>query len=86
MAIAPIIIPIILMALGTGIQFISFPEQLKVVKESLEMMCSPSFALGIGMLLSFRLLHFTPVSLSSVMQKGIVTAAPILIITAMGGT
>lgn len=86
MAIAPIIIPIILMALGTGIQFISFPEQLKVVKESLEMMCSPSFALGIGMLLSFRLLHFTPVSLSSVMEKGIVTAAPILIITAMGGT
>ena len=86
MAIAPIIIPIVLMALGTGIQFISFPEQLKVVKESLEMMCSPSFALGIGMLLSFRLLHFTPVSLSSVMEKGIVTAAPILIITAMGGT
>lgn len=86
MAIAPIIIPIILMALGTGIQFISFPEQLKVVKGSLEMMCSPSFALGIGMLLSFRLLHFTPVSLSSVMEKGIVTAAPILIITAMGGT
>ena len=58
MAIAPIIIPIVLMNTDRT-QFISFPEQLKVVKESLEMMCSPSFALGIGMLLSFRLLHFT---------------------------
>ena len=86
MAVAPIIIPIVLMALGTGIQFISFPKQLMMVKEGLEMICSPSFALGIGMLLSFRLLHFTSISLSSVMEKGIVTAAPILIITAMGGT
>ena len=38
------------------------------------------------MLLAFRLLKNSSVSLNEVVEKGIQTAAPILIITAMGGT
>ena len=85
-AIAPIIIPIVLMALGTVVQFIPMAEEMGFLNNILLMLCAPSFALGIGMLLSFRLLKTTPVSLSEVVEKGIQTAAPILIITAMGGT
>lgn len=85
-AIAPIIVPIVLMALGTVVQFIPMAEKLGFLNNILLMLCAPSFALGIGMLLSFQLLKTTPVSLSEVIEKGIHTAAPVLIITAMGGT
>ena len=74
------------MALGTVVQFIPMAEEMGFLNNILLMLCAPSFALGIGMLLSFQLLKTTPVSLSEVVEKGIQTAAPILIITAMGGT
>ena len=85
-AIAPIIVPIVLMAIGTFLSFISFPSWLSILKEVLAVLCTPTFALGIGMLLSFRLLNNTTIAVNDLVQKGIAIAAPILVITGMGGT
>ena len=85
-AIAPIIAPIVLMAIGTFLSFIPFPSPLSFLNEILAVFCTPTFALGIGMLLSFRLLNQTAVSVNGLVQKGIAVAAPILVITGMGGT
>ena len=85
-AVAPILFPIVLMALGTAIPFLPFQQNESALLLFLQLLCSPSFALGIGMLLAFRLLRNSSVSLNEVVEKGIQTAAPILIITAMGGT
>ena len=85
-AIAPIIIPIVLMAIGTFLSFIVFPAPLLFLKEILTVFCTPTFALGIGMLLSFRLLKHTANPVNDLVQKGIAVAAPILVITGMGGT
>ena len=73
LAIAPIFIPLLLIGLS------SFSIHFKI---------DPTLALGVGMLLSFRLGRFTMTEsfLSQVVNKGIQTAAPILLITAMGGT
>lgn len=85
-AIAPIIAPIILMAIGTFLSFIPFPDSIMFLKEMLTVFCTPTFALGIGMLLSFRLLNHMAIPLNDLVQKGISVAAPILVITGMGGT
>lgn len=85
-AVAPILIPIVLMALGTVIQFLPLHQNESILLPLLQMICSPSFALGIGMLLALRLLKSSSISLNEVIDKSIQTAAPILIITAMGGT
>lgn len=85
-AIAPIIAPIILMAIGTFLSFIPFPDSIIFLKEILTVFCTPTFALGIGMLLSFRLLNHTAIPVNDLVQKGISVAAPILVITGMGGT
>jgi len=73
LAIAPIFIPLLLIGLS------SFSSHFKI---------DPTLALGVGMVLSFRLGRFTKTEsfLSEVVNKGIQTAAPILLITAMGGT
>ncbi|MCH1538481.1 MAG: GntP family permease [Flavobacteriaceae bacterium] len=85
-SIAPIVIPIVLMAFGTFISFIEFYSNLKWLHQLLKTLCSPVFALGIGMLFSFRLLEKSTGKISNLVQKGIVVAAPILVITGMGGT
>ena len=85
-AIAPIIAPIILMAIGTFLSFIPFPDSIIFLKEILTVFCTPTFALGTGMLLSFRLLNHTAIPVNDLVQKGISVAAPILVITGMGGT
>ena len=85
-AIAPIITPIVLMGVGTFLSFIVFPSSLSFLKGILAVFCTPTFALGIGMLLSFRLLNNTTIAMSDIVQKGIAVAAPILVITGMGGT
>ena len=85
-AIAPIIIPIVLMGVGTFLSFIVFPSSLSFLKGILAVFCTPTFALGIGMLLSFRLLNNTTIAVNDLVQKGIAVAAPILVITGMGGT
>ena len=71
-SLAPILLPIVLLALSAF---------------SSTMTIDPTLALGAGMLVSFSLLH-TPgvISFSESISKGIQIAAPILIITAMGGT
>ena len=73
LAIAPIFIPLLLIGLS------SFSNHFKI---------DPTLALGVGMVLSFRQGRFTKTEsfLSEVVNKGIQTAAPILLITAMGGT
>jgi GntP family gluconate:H+ symporter len=73
LAIAPIFIPLLLIGLS------SFSNHFKI---------DPTLALGVGMVLSFQLGRFTKTKsfLSEVVNKGIQTAAPILLITAMGGT
>ena len=73
LAIAPIFIPLLLIGLS------SFSNHFQI---------DPTLALGVGMVLSFRLGRFTKTKsfLSEVVNKGIQTAAPILLITAMGGT
>ena len=73
LAVAPIFIPLLLIGLS------SFSNYFKI---------DPTLALGVGMVLSFRLGRFTKTEsfLSEVVNKGIQTAAPILLITAMGGT
>ena len=73
LAIAPIFIPLLLIGLS------SFSNHFKI---------DPTLALGVGIVLSFRLGRFTNTEsfLSEVVNKGIQTAAPILLITAMGGT
>ena len=85
-AIAPIIVPIVLMAIGTFLSFISLPPRFSFLKEILAVLCTPTFALGIGMLLSFRLLNHSTIAVNDLIQKGIAVAAPILVITGMGGT
>ena len=85
-AIAPIVIPIVLMGIGAFLSFISFSTPLLFFKEMLTVICTPTFALGIGMLLSFRLLNHTAIPVNDLVQKGISVAAPILVITGMGGT
>ena len=71
-SLAPILLPIVLLALS------AFSSAITI---------EPTLALGAGMLVSFSLLH-TPgvISFSESISKGIQIAAPILIITAMGGT
>lgn len=71
-SLAPILLPIVLLALS------AFSSAITI---------DPTLALGAGMLVSFFLLY-TPgvISFSESISKGIQIAAPILIITAMGGT
>ena len=71
-SLAPILLPIVLLTLS------AFSSAVTI---------DPTLALGAGMLVSFSLLH-TPgvISFSESISKGIQIAAPILMITAMGGT
>ncbi len=85
-AMAPIIAPIGLMAFGTVLSFLPFPNALTPIKEGIAALCSPTFSLGIGMLLSFRLLQNKSITIAASVEQGIKVAAPILVITGMGGT
>ena len=85
-ALAPIIVPVALMAMGTSLSFLPFTSSLFFIKHIIAVVCGPTFALGIGMLLSFRLLKNGTQSINDLVQKGITFAAPILVITGMGGT
>ena len=85
-SIAPILVPITLMAIGTLIQLYDFPPNLSFFKDVLILICTPTIALLIGMLLALRLMKRQKKSLDGIIEKGISLAAPILIITGMGGT
>jgi len=83
MAVLPILVPIVLMCLGSLIKFL--PKNLLGL-EFLSFVTQPTMALGIGMLFSFSLVKFQRKKfLNNAVKKGIEQAAPILIITGMGG-
>ena len=80
-AILPILIPILLMCIGGVLTFL--PKN-TVGISYLHLVTSPTLALGLGMLFAFRLVN-TNKNIHESISKGIDRAAPILIITGMGG-
>ena len=80
LSIAPIVIPIVLMGIGTIFSsYIEYPL--------IDFITQPSSALMIGMIFSFFLLINKDFKkLDEFIKQGIVNAAPILILTGMGGT
>ena len=83
-SIIPIFIPVILMAMGTLLGNINTLKSLDFIFSFLG---NPSFAMFIGVLLSFRLIKFRPeVELKNCIKKGVFSAFPIILITGMGGT
>ena len=80
LSIAPIVIPIVLMGIGTIFSsYIEYPL--------IDFITQPSSALMIGMIFSFFLLKNKNFKkLDEYIKQGIVNAAPILILTGMGGT
>ncbi len=84
LAILPILIPIILMGAGTLIKFL--PPDFIII-DFLNLITQPTFALGIGMLFAFRLfINKNKININKSIKKGVIQAAPILIITGMGGS
>lgn len=82
-SILPILIPILLMCLGTVLGFVT---QSMPGKEFILLITKPTMALGIGMLFAFALAKGPKKTfLNTSVKKGIEQAAPILIITGMGG-
>lgn len=82
-AILPILAPIILMCAGTVLKFApsTFPGL-----EYLQFLTKPTSALGIGMVFAFALIPTGRKEfINTTVTKGIKQAAPILIITGMGG-
>ena len=80
LSIAPIVIPIVLMGIGTIFSsYIKYPL--------IDFITQPSSALMIGMIFSFFLLKNKNFKkLDEFIKQGIINAAPILILTGMGGT
>jgi GntP family gluconate:H+ symporter len=80
LSIAPIFIPIVLMGIGTIFSsYIEYPL--------IDFITQPSSALMIGMIFSFFLLKNKDFKkLDEFIKQGIINAAPILILTGMGGT
>ena len=84
LAILPILFPIILMGAGTLIKFL--PPDFIII-DLLNLITQPTFALGIGMLFAFRLfINNNKTNINKSIKKGVFQAAPILIITGMGGS
>ena len=82
-SVQPILVPIVLMGIGTIIKFL--PSGF-VIKEFLSLITQPTIALGIGTLFAFRLVTNKLKSfINNSIKQGVIQAAPILIITGMGG-
>ena len=82
-ALLPILIPIALMGLGAVIKFIPFKG---AFFDFILLLTQPTFALAVGMLFAFRLARTQRKDfVNTSLNKGIKQAAPILIITGMGG-
>ena len=83
-SIVPIIIPVILMAIGTLFGNLGAFKNLDLVFRFLG---TPSFALFVGVILSFRLIKFnSEIGLKYCIKNGLSSAFPIILITGMGGT
>jgi len=85
LALAPIVLPIILMALGTLLNLNSTAVENELIVDFVVLISAPKNALLIGVLFSFMLLTYGNLKLGSSIELGIKAAAPILIITGMGG-
>jgi GntP family gluconate:H+ symporter len=84
-ALSPILVPIVLMALGSIINFTSL--ELGVFEQIITVLSSPVAALLIGVLLamSLKIAKSGNQSKDRLIEQGLKIAAPILLITAMGG-
>ena len=83
-SIIPIIVPVILIAIGTLFGNLNTFKNLDFVFSFLS---NPSFALVVGAVLSFRLIKFNPeIGLYFCVKNGLSNALPIVLITGMGGT
>ena len=83
-SIIPIIVPVILIAIGTLFGNLNAFKNLDFVFSFLS---NPSFALAVGVILSFRLIKFnTDIGLNFCIKNGLYSALPIVLITGMGGT
>ena len=83
-SIIPIIVPVILIAIGTLFGNLNAFKNLDFVFSFLS---NPSFALAVGVILSFRLIKFNPeIGLNFCIKNGLYSALPIVLITGMGGT
>lgn len=84
-ALSPIVVPILLMALGSTIEFASI--NLGVADQFIRFISSPVAALFIGLLLAMSLTgdKKQASSKNKLIGQGLKIAAPILLITAMGG-
>lgn len=83
-AILPILVPIILMCFGTIVKLGTASSSTLI--EIFYFITSPTMALGIGMLFAFsQSKKSNTLFINQTLKKGIEQAAPILIITGMGG-
>ena len=83
-SIIPIVVPVILIAIGTLFGNLNDSKNLDFVFSFLG---NPSFALFVGVILSFRLIKFNPeIGLNFCIKSGLYSAFPIILITGMGGT
>ncbi|AVR44981.1 permease [Christiangramia fulva] len=83
-AILPLLIPILLMAFSSIYPLLVQAKE-NTVSQIIEFTGSPSIALLLGALAGFWMCRKNGVNLTEVIEKGIRQAAPILLITAMGG-
>lgn len=82
LAVTPILLPILLMATGTLLPFLTVGHT--GIQQLFAFLSSPTIALCLGMCVGLALVEKT--QRTKVIVKGIEVAAPILIITALGGT
>ena len=82
LAVTPILLPILLMATGTLLPFLAVGHT--GIQQLFAFLSSPTIALCLGMCVGLALVEKT--QRTKVIVKGIEVAAPILIITALGGT
>ncbi len=82
-SIIPIVVPVILIAIGTLFGNLNASKDLDFVFSFLG---NPSFALFVGVIFSFRLIKFNPeIELNFCIKSGLYSAFPIILITGMGG-
>ncbi len=83
-SIVPIIVPVILISIGT---FFGNLNILKNLDYLFGFLSKPSFALFVGVILSFRLTKFnSEIGFKYCIKSGLISAFPIVLITGMGGT
>ncbi len=83
-AILPILIPILLMALESVFSLVTDNDK-SISSQIIGFLGSPSIALLLGAIAGFWMCSKHNIKLNQVIEKGILQAAPILLITAMGG-